>query len=124
MSNWLDNVSTDFLSILTSMGDGIDVTLQKRVYSTNADGEQTITYSTVETGKGVVQNHSAQEREQDERLQGRLFHWIFFDTSEDVKPDWRFLVGSKVYNIEEPYALAEGVTVSEFRCTQVLVGTT
>lgn len=124
MSNWTDSVSGDFLSILVSLGDGIDITLQKPTYTSNSDGDQVITYVTVETGKAVVQNHSAQEREQDERLQGRLFHWIFYDTSEDVKPDWRFLVNGKAYNIEEPYPLYEGLTVSEYRCTEVLVGTT
>jgi len=122
VADWLSLVSTDFADIIGEIGSAI--TLQKPTYSQNADGESVVSWSTVETGNAVVEMRNAQEREQDERLQGRLFHWVFFDTSEDVKPDWRFLVGAQVLNIEEPFPLTQGVTVREFRCTQVLDGTT
>jgi head-tail adaptor len=120
MANWLDNVSTDFLSILTSMGDGTDISLQSPSYVTTSDGDQTITYSTESTLKGVVQMRNAQERDQDERLQGRLFYWVYCDTVIDVKTDWRILYGSLALNIEEVYPLSAGLTVREFRCTEVL----
>lgn len=119
---WLTQVSTDFADIIGDIGSAI--TLQKPGYTTNADGEQVITYVNVETGNAVVEMRNAQERDQDERLQARLFHWVFYDTDEDVKPDWRFLVGSLVLNIEEPFPITNGVSVREFRCTQVLGGTT
>lgn len=119
---WLDNVSTDFADIISDIGSSI--TLQKPVYTFNDDRESVKTWQTVETGNAVVEMRNAQERDQDERLQGRLFHWVFYDTNEDVKPDWRFLVGSLVLNIEEPFPITQGVTVREFRCTQVLTGTT
>jgi len=119
---WLDYVSTDFADIIGDIGSTI--TLQKPTHARNADGETVPTWVEVETGNAVVEMRNAQEREQDEQLQGRLFHWVFYDTTEDVKPDWRFLVGSLVLNIEEPFPITNGVTVREFRCTQVLTGTT
>ena len=119
---WLDNVSIDFADIIADIGSTI--TLQKPVDSINADGEAVPTWTDVETGQAVVEMRSAQSREQDEQLQGRLFYWVFYDTTEDVKPDWRFIVGAQVLNIEEPFPIAHGVTVREFRCTQVLEGTT
>lgn len=119
---WLSQVSTDFSDIIGDIGS--TVTLQKPSYTSNADREQVITWVDVETGSAVVEMRNAQERDQDERLQGRLFHWVFYDTTEDVKPDWRFTVDSLVLNIEEPFPITNGVTVREFRCTQVLGGTT
>lgn len=119
---WLDNVSTDFADIIGDIGSTI--TLQKPSATINADRETVNTWVEVETGKAVVEMRNAQERDQDERLQGRLFHWVFYDTTEDVKPDWRFIVGAQVLNIEEPFPITNGVSVREFRCTQVLEGTT
>ena len=119
---WLDNVSTDFADIIGDVGSSIS--LQKPTYTFNADRESVKTWVGVETGQAVVEMRNGQERDQDERLQGRLFHWVFYDTDEDVKPDWRFLVGALVLNVEEVFPITQGVTVREFRCTQVLGGTT
>jgi len=119
---WLDNVSTDFADIISDIGSTI--TLQKPTYTLNDDRESVKTWVEVETGQAVVEMRNAQELDQDERLQGRLFHWVFYYTTEDVKPDWRFIVGSQVLNIEEPFPITQGVSVREFRCTQVLEGTT
>lgn len=128
MSDWRDNVSGDFLSILSSLGNGDTVSLQSPGYTINTDRESVVSYTEQESGYGCVQMRNGIEYDRDERLQGRLYHSVFYDTSLDVKPDWRFVVtginGSIILNIEEVYQLGEGVTVREFRCTQVLNGTT
>jgi len=94
--------------------------LQQKVTADGPDGHPEASYSDVATVGAKIWPLRGDERSSAAGVHAIGTHDITIHYRSDVQPEWRFVLGTRIFDIEYPINLGEQNRWLVCRCTEVL----